>query len=357
MLTAMTFVAIAAASSGGVFESELVFPFDPKHNHGSSVVEAANGDLIACWFHGTGERQADDVMVQGARKRKGFSTWSEPFVMTDTQDLPDCNPVLFIDPRGKLWLFWVTIQNNEWGGALLKYRVASEYSDDGAPKWEWQDVIHARPRNLDTLLPGYLDEAAQELKSVIDARPEYRQEIARIKELTKNKLAARTGWMTRLHPIMLSDHRMMLGLYSDVFESSLAAFTNDWGKTWEFSDPIMGLANIQPSFIRKRDGVIAAMMRDNGPRNHIRYAESKDGGLAWSDVTNMEIPNPGSSLECIPLRGGAWVLVCNDTEDGPPQGHGLPLGRRGQDVDSAARARELREGQGRGRLSVRHSGG
>ena len=278
------------AAPGPLYEAEIIFPQNDKHNHGSSIVETAGGDLLACWFHGSGERTADDVLVQGARKRKGQDAWCAPFLMADSQDLPDCNPVLFIDPRGTLWLFWIAVQNNEWGGSLLKFRTAKEFSEDGPPHWDWQDVIHCRPKNMEKDAIG--------------------------KESEKDKLKLRLGWMTRLHPIMLSENRMMLGLYSDVFDCSLAAFTNDWGTTWEFSEPIVGLGNIQPSFVKKRDGTIVAFMRDNGLPKRIRVADSSDGGMTWSKVRSLEIPNPGSSLECVPLKSGRWVLVCNDTKDG-----------------------------------------
>ncbi|MHC4074033.1 MAG: exo-alpha-sialidase, partial [Planctomycetota bacterium] len=38
-----------------------IFPLQGKHVHSSSIVECPNGDLLACWFHGSGERTADDV--------------------------------------------------------------------------------------------------------------------------------------------------------------------------------------------------------------------------------------------------------------------------------------------------------
>jgi len=284
-------VTFLTAPAGPFHEAELIFPPNAKHNHGSSVVETPAGDLLACWFHGSGERTADDVVIQGARKRKGETEWSPPFLMADSQDLPDCNPVLFADPRGTLWLFWIAVQNNMWGGSLLKFRTSANYADDGPPVWDWQDVIHCRPRSLEGTFVGGM-------------------------KAKEDKLLRRLGWMTRLHPIMLSEKRMMLGLYSDVFNCSLAAFTNDWGQTWEFSDPINGYGNIQPSFVRKTDGTLVAMMRDNGLPKQIRIATSTDGGMAWSKVESMDIPNPGSSLECIVLDSGRWVLVCNDTKKG-----------------------------------------
>ena len=104
MLASFALVIMAATTADApLYESELIFAPNPKHNHGSSIVEAADGTLVAAWFHGSGERQSDDVMVQGARRHPG-GQWCEPFVMADTPDLPDCNPVLFIDPRGTLWL-------------------------------------------------------------------------------------------------------------------------------------------------------------------------------------------------------------------------------------------------------------
>lgn len=300
------------------YEAELLFPVNPKHNHGSSIVETADGDLLACWFHGTGERKEDDVIIQGARKRKGATAWSEPFTMADSQDLPDCNPVLFIDPRGTLWLFWVAVLNNEWGGSLLKFRTATEYAQDGPPQWNWQDVVHCRPRNLEPKFLEAIGKAETLLAPVIAADEDLKKKVADAKAKATDKLSQRLGWMTRLHPIMVSDTRMMLGLYSDVFNCSLAAFTSDWGKTWEFSEPIIdpSLGNIQPSFIKKRDGSITAMMRDNGLPKHIRIADSADNGMTWSPVRVSDIPNPGSSVECIALKDGNWVLVCNDTFNG-----------------------------------------
>ncbi|MBN2593373.1 MAG: hypothetical protein JXA81_07695, partial [Sedimentisphaerales bacterium] len=48
-----------------------IFPLQQKHVHSSSIVECPNGDFLTCWFHGSGERKADDVVIQGARLQKG----------------------------------------------------------------------------------------------------------------------------------------------------------------------------------------------------------------------------------------------------------------------------------------------
>ncbi|MCX5757037.1 MAG: hypothetical protein NTU83_00720 [Candidatus Hydrogenedentes bacterium] len=58
MLSLSLFILAAQAAQTPMYEAELIFPRNPKHNHGSSIVETADGDLIASWFHGTGEPSA-----------------------------------------------------------------------------------------------------------------------------------------------------------------------------------------------------------------------------------------------------------------------------------------------------------
>ena len=83
--------------SGPVFEVQKIFPVQDDHVHGSTIVELPNGDLLAGWFQGSGERWADDVKIMGSRKKMGHMEWSEPFTLADVKEFPDCNPVLFLD--------------------------------------------------------------------------------------------------------------------------------------------------------------------------------------------------------------------------------------------------------------------
>jgi len=308
-----SFTATAADFGGG-----LIFPPENWHNHSSSIVETPEGDLLICWYHGSGEGEADDVKVLGARKRRGKSGWSEPFLLADTPNLPDLNPVLFIDPRGVLWLFWTTFLDNSAGGVLIKYRTATEYDDDGPPMWEWQDIIHCRPRNFEHLYSELLDSIEIVRAEHIKENPKLGKIINQQRRAIHDKLSRRLGWMIRTQPIMTSNSRMMLGLYHDIFACSLAAFTDDWGKTWSFSEPIQNvyLGLIQPSFVIRRDDTIVAFMRDNGYPKQIRVAKSQDAGVSWQKVRAMDIPNPGKSIQCLALKNGHWILLCNDMKKG-----------------------------------------
>ena len=133
------------ATAAPLYQSRLLFEPESWHNHASCVVELPNGDLLACWFHGSGERTADDVKVEGARLRRGASAWGPRFTLADTPGFPDCNPAMFLDPQGRLWLVWITIQSNRWESSLLKYQRSEDFLVDGAPRWNDRGVIHLKP--------------------------------------------------------------------------------------------------------------------------------------------------------------------------------------------------------------------
>ncbi len=309
------FFRVAAAGAEPFFHSELIFPLQEQHCHSSSIVECPNGDLLACWFQGSGERTADDVQVLGARRAKGVAAWGPVFQMADVPGFPDCNPVLFIDAQERLWLFWALVLANRWENVLLMYRRAEDYAGPGAPNWSWQGVI--------TLKPG--DEFAETIaeqfpKLLYDESmwAEYAPPYSRmILEAANDPLKRQLGWMPRIHPLTLPGGRILLPLYSDGFNVSLAAISDDSGETWRASRPIVGLGPIQPSFVRRQDGTIVAYMRDSGPLpKRALVAQSTDDGESWSIARDTDIPNPSSSLEVIALRDGRWVMIFNDSDRG-----------------------------------------
>ena len=302
-------------------EAELIFPLETWHNHASTVVETSAGDLLVCWFHGSGERTADDVKIEGARLRRGSRTWSERFLMADTPGYPDTNCTMFIDPEGRLWLLWPTILANEWHTALMKYCISRDYDGDGAPRWEVSQVLHVTPGpDFAVALTNHVAQLRSRLGD-IEAMG-YGKERAEaylrlLEERAGDKLFRRLGWMTRAHPLVLDGRRLIVPLYSDGFDCSLMAITDDWGATWRTSNPLLGLGNIQPSIVERRDGSLYTLMRDNGPPpKRLLQSESRDRGETWGPVTDSDLPNPGSGAEIIKLRNGHWLLINNDTERG-----------------------------------------
>jgi len=63
--------------SKAIVTYEFIFPFQNEHVHGSSIVVLPNGDMLAVWFQGSGERTADDVRIMGARLKNGKMLFSD----------------------------------------------------------------------------------------------------------------------------------------------------------------------------------------------------------------------------------------------------------------------------------------
>ena len=301
-------LALALAAAPPLLEREDIFPLDRQHNHGSSIVVLPNGDLLACWYRGSGERQADDVQVLAARRKKGSKAWSAPFVLADTPGFPDTNPVLWIDQKKRLWFFWQTIVANEWHTAVTQIRISSDYLKDGPPKWDSSQPLFIKPRNL-----------AERVREMAARHPEgpAAQFWQTMLKRAEDKYFSRMGWMGRAKPLQLPSGRILLPLYSDGFSFSLAALSSDHGATWTASEPILGPGPVQPSFALRRDGSIVAYMRDNGPPpKRVQVSESRDNGETWTPAEDSGIANSGTGLEVLMLKDGRWLLINNDTERG-----------------------------------------
>lgn len=299
---------------------EDLFPLDSLHNHSACVVETPDGGLLTCWYRGSGERTADDVRILGARKPKG-GRWSKPFVLADTPGFPDTNPVLAVDARGRLWLFHAVQIANTWESTLLRYRRARDWGrGDRAPRWEKDGVVLLRPDDtaFQKLFRDRLAEAWQPAAERATGAEKERlgAYLAKTTAAAQDKLTRRLGWFGRCHAFAVGE-RMVLPLYSDGFDASLFAWTDDDGESWACSLPILGPAPVQPSVLRRRDGTLVAYCRNNGPApQRVLVSESHDDARSWTLARHIGLPNPGSSVEGVVLADGRWLLCGNDTEEG-----------------------------------------
>ena len=308
-------VFLIAARSGAAatpeYAGELIFPQESWHNHSSSVVELPNHDLLVVWFHGSGERTADDVLIRGARWNHVTKKWTAPFLMADAPGFPETNPVLFLDSHRRLFFLWPLIIAHRWETALMKYRISTDYQQaDGPPKWEYQDNIVLMPKNI-------VEKTKTFVEPEIAANGPRAAQATKLLEHAADEYFSRMGWFTRTHPLELPSGRILVPMYSDGYSYGIMAISDDRGYTWTASEPLVGAGSIQPSVVRKNDGTLVAYMRDNGPppkRAHISI--SKDDGVSWTQARDTEILNPGTSLENIRLNNDHWIMVYNDLESG-----------------------------------------
>ena len=299
--------------NNSIVSDKLIFPLVDQHVHSSCFVELPNGDFLVVWFQGSGERTANDVQVMGARLKKGASQWSKPFPMADTPGLPDCNPVIFLNNSGKLFLVWIAVLADRWESSILRVRTSVDYNNDGAPVWNWQDNIFFKPGEE---FPNEF-EAKKDLIIKPESEPVERFQKLKdhILEMSHNFGDRSIGWMTRIHPIILENGRILLPLYSDGLHTSMVAISDDDGQTWRSSLPIIGLG-IQPTLSVRKNGDIVAFMRNAaGEPDTIWRSLSKDNGESWEGGTKTDMPAI-ASVELDVLKDGRWIYVATDVETG-----------------------------------------
>jgi predicted neuraminidase len=343
----------------GEFSSTIIFPLQEEHVHGSTIAALPNGDLIAAWFQGSGERWADDVRIMGARLVKGDTAWSDTFLMADVPGFPDINPVLFLDQEQRLWLMWYPVLANQWETSIPMYRISEDYDAKGAPVWSWQDVLFVKAGDKtergiqpgdrfvrqvaaqlsdyerylkDTLMPVMPDTLRplvmaewQKYKIKLDSLATGKNMIRSGRVSAGGKetsaqlgypLTRRIGWQTK-NKAVFSGSRMVLPLYSDGLDCTLFAITDDGGKTWMFSNPVLGGAGIQATIAIKKDRTLVAYLRDNGPPpQRMQRTQSHDNGLTWTIAKDDILPNPGAGFDMVTLENGDWLMAFNDLEDG-----------------------------------------
>ena len=336
-----------------VFNTVTLFPHQKLHTHGSSVVELPNGDLMIAWFQGSGERWSDDVKIMGTRRKKGSKTWSKPFELADAKEFPDCNPVLFVDAKKRLWVMWYTVMANQWETSLIRYKYSTNYQTmAGAPKWDWQDDLLMKPGDKSERGISANDKFVSSVKKQIEDYGNYLAtsvgpqaktqwlnssniRLSRAKgedyiragyiynaDSTKHEDAQvgypyfqRMGWQTRHKPFTTSTGRILIPLYSDGFGFSIMTYTDDLGENWKFSTPLVGGGNIQPSIAVKKSGELVAYMRDNGGGPKVLHmSSSKDNGATWSTVNDSSIPNGGTAADIVTLKNGHWVIIYNASD-------------------------------------------
>lgn len=232
------------------------------------VERAANGRLWALWYTGgTGEGPDNYVVV--VTSHDDGQTWSEPALVIDPSGrVRAYDPCPWVDPRGRLWIFWA--QSYEWfDGRCGVFATVADDPGHAAPAW-------SPPRRL---ADGIM--------------------------MCKPTVLADGRWLMPAAVWDRSDHRridMDALRYSNVYEST------DEGITWNR----LGAADVprrvfdEHMTIERRDGSLWMLVRTS---YGIGQSFSFDGGRTWTPGEPSRIPGPGSRFFIRRLQSGALLLV------------------------------------------------
>ena len=264
---ALTLRAVAAEAGGAIETAEFVNdPLPTPACHASTVADGGSG-LVAAWFGGTDEGNAD-VGIWLAR-RTG-DAWQPARQVADGKQpdgtrFPCWNPVLFRLKSGALLLFFkVGPTCDRWWGMLAT-------SADGGATW-------SASRRLPNGMIGPV----------------------------KNK------------PVELADGRLLCGSSDELGGWRVhMEWTADGGATWARTGPLHDgrtIGAIQPCFLLHGARGVQAIGRTRQGR--VFSLSSEDGGTTWSGMTLLDRPNPNSGLDALTLADGRHLLVYNPVAKG-----------------------------------------
>ena len=323
-LAALLLAAWSGTQAAEDFTDTRVFTEARGHVHASSIVETPSDALLVAWYengdpHGTGPFEGQDtdkrqdVRISASRRGPDGQSWSRPFVLADTTDLPDNNPALGIDASGRLWLVHATligVPEKAWGSALTRALVSSDYERDATPRWEASHTIVPKP-------PHFITDVAKAAEAV-RVGPGRTTEVAtranRLLAALQDPYARHLGWMPRNHPLTLPDGTVLVPLANENVNMAAMALAHDGGTRWTFSSVVPTMGLIQPSVVRLADGTLQAYFRDARGTGRIARSTSADAGRTWSAATLTDLPNPSGGIEAVVLRSGAVAVVFNDHE-------------------------------------------
>lgn len=268
--------ALAELSTERVFGPETP---GGRYKHPAAIEELPNGDLYIVYYGGEGEYEGDTA-VFGSRLSKRSSQWSPPKRIADTPDRSEGNAVIWHEPGGVTWLFYVVRYGETWSDSIIKFK----YSANNAETWTDSEI-----------------------------------------------LSFEKGLMVRCQPIQLMNGDFLLPIYHETGNdkesvgaesSSLFARYNKATRQWSFTEKVHSrIGNIQPAVVQCDANYLLAICRRGGGYGHVPdgfivKTESHDGGFTWSPGVDTKFPNPNSAVDLIKLRNAHVMMIYNDSFTG-----------------------------------------
>ena len=277
-------VTVMASADKPFIRERMVMPEGDKlqFSHGSTIVELSNGDLLCAWYAGSREK-GNDVAIFASRMEKEADFWSDASIIIDTPGKSEGNPVLFLDRKGVLWLFYQTMYGSgegrtKPGTGWTTCKIKAMTSHNGGINWSDERIL--------------------------------------VDEL---------GYLTRNKPIQLDSGTILLPIHDERNWSSRILISRDDGQNWEMSGRIdSGLGfhrgNIEPALLERLDGSLLCYMRTGAENFKSNFKTWKsvsiDGGYHWAKPVEIEVPNPNAALDLLRLKSGNVVMALNPVPDG-----------------------------------------
>ena len=248
---------------------EAYLPIDEASNHAANLLSMPNGDLLCFWFAGTWEGKSG-VSIAMSRLDHNSGRWSLPVILSNHPGWSDQNPVPFLAPDGRIWLFHTSQQANKGQTTAIVYQLTS---DDQGHTWTTPKTVFSEP-----------------------------------------------GSFIRQHLITLGDewifptyHSASPGITTNAQNDvSIVKISKDSGKTWTDCEVPSSGGLVQMNIIKLNEDHLLAFFRS-------RYADwiyrsQASDGCHWSAPVPTQLPNNNASIQAIRLADGHLVMVFNNAQ-------------------------------------------
>lgn len=233
-----------------------------------SLAVSAGGRLWVTWYAGITPDEDENNYVVLSTSGDNGATWQEALVVDPDGPgvLRAFDPVTWVDPQGRLWLFWAQAVLRETDAHT--WAMVTENPDAENPEW-------GDPR---LLAPGVM--------------------------MCKPTVLSDGTWL-----LPISDWE---GRRKKIPEAATAQVwvSTDQGKTVSLRGaaliPVEHRTYDEQMFVERKDGSLWMLVRT---RYGIGESISTDGGRTWPEVTPSQIPHPAARFFISRLNSGDLLLV------------------------------------------------
>jgi predicted neuraminidase len=264
------------------------------------IERAPNGRLWAVWYSGD-TREGPKNYVILATSADGGRTWSGPRLVIDPPGFVRAfDGCLWLDPKGRLWLFWAQAAGH-WDGRGGVWASYTTRPGDENPRW-------SAPRRIsDGVLMN---------KPIVSSRGEWLLPVAFWSGPPTLPIINERDKLN-LTPAALK------GLMHDLGDRKGIAVVSSRDEGQSF--PVLGTARPpgdipagEHMLIERKDGTLWMLART---RAGIISSVSSDGGRTWSTPVPSGIPHPPTRFFVGKLRSGNLLLVRNNPPNGTSRSH------------------------------------
>jgi predicted neuraminidase len=259
--------------------SALINQAEPARVHAASIAALPDGRLLSVWFGGQREG-GTDVKIYAADYQPEQNLWSpQRLLATPEQTTADTgrftrklgNPVVFVTPKGELWVIYVGVALGGWATSQLNLLRSQDLGASWLPA---KRLITSPFLNLSTLVKAY--------------------------------------------PVFFENGDIGLPVYYEMAGKlgELLTLTPE-GEVRNITRMDHGARSLQPVVLVESPTRAIALMRDGDgrPPHRVWRTETEDAGRSWSPLVSTDLPNPNSALTALRLEDGRLLAVANDTED------------------------------------------